>query len=482
MQDGAVIADRELKLSTRLFYGVGAIAFGLKDTGFSYLLLIFYNQVVGLPAAMVGAAIMIALVADAFFDPIVGQISDNWHSRLGRRHPFMYASAIPAAVTFLLVWIPPKGWSHESLFFYLIVTAILARTSLSFFEIPSTALSAELVNGYESRTRLISMRALFQWYGSLLMTLATFYIFFKTDAAHPAAQLSRSGYVDYGLASCVVIFVVIMASAIGTHDQIPYLRTPKRRSLTLPRLFQEMAETLNNRSFASAIFAGIADSMGYGLSVSLSLYFNTYFWSLNPRQISLFVFSQLISSIIAVMIATPIAQRFGKRNGAILIKIGGLLIGISPILLRLLGVFPANGSPILLPWLVANNLVAVTLASVAAILGSAMIADVVEDSELKTGRRSEGLLFATVFFMGKAVSGVGIFAASMVLLAVGFPDTAHRAVVAPDVLTRLGWTYVPVQFVIVALYVLLISRYSITRRSHAETLTRLAVLKRGVDV
>jgi Na+/melibiose symporter-like transporter len=147
-----------------------------------------------------------------------------------------------------------------------------------------------------------------------------------------------------------------------------------------------------------------------------------------------------------------------------------------------LGVFPANGSPILLPWLVANNLVAVTLASVAAILGSAMIADVVEDSELKTGRRSEGLLFATVFFMGKAVSGVGIFAASMVLLAVGFPDTAHRAVVAPDVLTRLGWTYVPVQFVIVALYVLLISRYSITRRSHAETLTRLAVLKRGVDV
>src|SRR5512135_3677680 len=62
----------------KLFYGFGSVAYGVKDNGFSYLLLIFYNQVVGLPAEVVGAAIMIALVFDAFLDPIVGQISDNW--------------------------------------------------------------------------------------------------------------------------------------------------------------------------------------------------------------------------------------------------------------------------------------------------------------------------------------------------------------------------------------------------------------------
>src|SRR4249919_1626731 len=81
-------------LRTKLFYGFGSIAYGVKDNGFRALLLIYYNQVVGLPASMVAGAIMIALVIDSVFDPIIGQISDNWHSRWGRRHPFMYAAAI----------------------------------------------------------------------------------------------------------------------------------------------------------------------------------------------------------------------------------------------------------------------------------------------------------------------------------------------------------------------------------------------------
>ncbi|MDQ2762032.1 MAG: MFS transporter, partial [Pseudomonadota bacterium] len=104
-----------LSLSTKLFYGFGSVAFGVKDNGFSYLLLIFYNQVVGLSAPLVGAAIMVAMVFDALLDPIVGQVSDNWRSRWGRRHPFMYASALPVAISYLALWNPPH-WSPAHLF------------------------------------------------------------------------------------------------------------------------------------------------------------------------------------------------------------------------------------------------------------------------------------------------------------------------------------------------------------------------------
>src|SRR5450432_594881 len=107
-----------LPLSSRLFYGFGSVAFGVKDNGFSYLLLIFYNQVVGLSAPLVGMAIMIAMIFDAFLDPIVGQVSDNWRSRWGRRHPFMYAAALPVAISYLALWNPPH-WSHAQLFWYL---------------------------------------------------------------------------------------------------------------------------------------------------------------------------------------------------------------------------------------------------------------------------------------------------------------------------------------------------------------------------
>lgn len=93
-----------LNTRTRLFYGVGSIAFGVKDNGFAYFLQFFYTQVVGLPSATVGLAILIALILDAFIGPLVGQASDNLRTRWGRRHPFMYAAALPVALSYLLLW------------------------------------------------------------------------------------------------------------------------------------------------------------------------------------------------------------------------------------------------------------------------------------------------------------------------------------------------------------------------------------------
>lgn len=80
-----------ITLRTKTLYGLGAAANIIKQRGITAFLLLFYNQVVGLPPAMVSTAIMIALVFDAFIDPLVGQISDNLRTPWGRRHPFMYA-------------------------------------------------------------------------------------------------------------------------------------------------------------------------------------------------------------------------------------------------------------------------------------------------------------------------------------------------------------------------------------------------------
>src|SRR5215475_13289879 len=91
-------------LRTKLFYGFGSVAFGIKDNGFQTILLLFYNQVIGLPGQWVGGAIAIALFFDAFLDPIVGQFSDNLRTRWGRRYPLMYLSAVPVAISYLLLW------------------------------------------------------------------------------------------------------------------------------------------------------------------------------------------------------------------------------------------------------------------------------------------------------------------------------------------------------------------------------------------
>ena len=108
MATHAVVADKP-SVWLKMAHGSGAAAFGIKNNGFDYFLLFFYGTVVGLEPGLVGLAILIALVLDAISDPLVGYWSDNFRSRWGRRHPFMYASALPVALSYFLLWNPPVG-------------------------------------------------------------------------------------------------------------------------------------------------------------------------------------------------------------------------------------------------------------------------------------------------------------------------------------------------------------------------------------
>ena len=87
-----------LNLRTKFAYGVGQVAEGIKSRGFDYIAFFYFTQVLGLAGSLAGIAVAIALVFDAVTDPVAGHLSDNWKSRLGRRHPFMYAAALPLAV------------------------------------------------------------------------------------------------------------------------------------------------------------------------------------------------------------------------------------------------------------------------------------------------------------------------------------------------------------------------------------------------
>src|SRR5580704_12833161 len=89
-----------LGLLTKLSYGTGSLAVGVGFYALSGSVLQYYlNQVVRLPALLVGTALAVSLTVDALIDPLVGQLSDNFRSRLGRRHPFMYVAAFLAAVS-----------------------------------------------------------------------------------------------------------------------------------------------------------------------------------------------------------------------------------------------------------------------------------------------------------------------------------------------------------------------------------------------
>ena len=154
-----------MKLITKLSYGVGQLSDGVKQASFSTFLFFYYNQVVGLSGSLAGMAALSALMVDAITDPMVGQLSDRFSSRWGRRHPFMLAGAIPFGVAIVALFSPPDGLSQMALFGWMLGGAISVRLMLTFFFVPHLSLGAELATDYHGRTSLIGYRVFFTYAG-----------------------------------------------------------------------------------------------------------------------------------------------------------------------------------------------------------------------------------------------------------------------------------------------------------------------------
>ena len=170
-----------LPLRTKLTYGFGSVAYGIKDNGFATFLLFYYNQILGLSGDLAGLAIFIALVFDAVTDPIAGSVSDRWRSPMGRRHPFMYASALPLAISFVFLFMPMvsiESAGQMGLFAWMAVFTVLTRASMTLYHVPHMALGAELSEDYDERTVLVAVRHFFGAVGFLATYVIGFGYFF----------------------------------------------------------------------------------------------------------------------------------------------------------------------------------------------------------------------------------------------------------------------------------------------------------------
>ena len=459
-------------LRTKLFYGFGSVAYGVKDQGFTTFLLLFYNQIVGLPAQWVGMAIGIALMVDAFADPIIGQVSDGLRTRWGRRHPFMYAAALPVAISYWFLWNPPH-WGREALFFYLIAITIIVRTFIAMFEIPNSALVAELTRDYDQRTSFLSYRYLFGWMGALSMAVLTLRVFLVPDAAHPVGQLNPAGYSRYAIVAAITMFVAILISASGTHRHIPHFAVPEKRKRSAAQFAREMIATLWHGPFIALMMAALLLYVAIGVLSTLAIYFNTYFWNLDNNEVADLSIVVIFAPFIAWGASTPLSRRFGKKAVALALFIGGLVFYSLPFALRLGNLFPANGSAALLPALLGFTLITTTFYIGCTIMLASMLADVVEDSQLRTGRRSEGLFFSFNSLVQKAVSGVGVFVAGFLLSLVHFPQTASPATLDPAIPHRLVLVYLPTVFVLFVVAFVCLTFYRIDRATHEENIKRL---------
>lgn len=470
MSSPAAPAAPPLSLRTRLAFGIGSIAYGIKDNGFATFLLIFYNQVIGLPAGTVGATIALVLVVEAFADPLVGYLSDNTRGRWGRRHPWMYGSALPVALGWLLLWNPPAGWSHAALLGYLFGAALLVRLALSAFEIPGAAIGPELTADYDERTRLFAYRYLFGWLGGLGMLFLAYAVFLVPDAAHPEGLQNPAGYSRYALLGAVVMALAILLSSLGLHRDIARLPVADAQEAGLADHFRAFAESVRNKAFLVLMIAGLFAYSAQGVSFALSNYLYVFVWHFGPAEFKLLPAVLLAGAMAAFVLAPWLTRRGDKHRPAAALLFANALLLTAPYALHAAGLFPTPGTApanALLLTLFGLNVVANVTAF---ILGASMLSDVTEAAERDTGRRSEGVFFAGSFFVQKLVGGLGTFLAGQILALAQFPVAARPGQVPAASIDRLVILFGATVLIFYCLAAFANTRFPFGRADHARRL------------
>lgn len=470
-----------LTLGVKVAYGVGQLAEGLKNGALGTFLIFYYSQVLGMSPGLAGIAVGTALILDALTDPIVGSLSDHWRSRFGRRHPFMVASMVPLAVSFFLLFAPPVRGDWP-LFAWMVIMVNVTRTAMTAYHVPHLALGAELSNDFSQRVSLVGFRMFFTIIGGFAATLIGFQFFFAPSAEFPVGQMNGAAYPPFAATLGLLMVVTIAWSAWGTRQFIPHLSVPAQHAHVtvaeaLKRTFGDMVEALRLPDFRWLFSGVLLVYLMIGTNAALDIYMYTYFWEFSSREIVILTPTYAIGAVIGLMLAPAFQRRYGKKAALLFGTWTWAGLQVLPIVLRLLGWFPANDSEWLVPLLAVGRILQGAGAVQANTAFGSAIADVADENELRTGRRQEGIFFATSSFSGKFASGVGGLLAGLALTAINWPRGAHIRIAADvpaDQIVLLGIVYGPVVLGFSVVTYWCYSHYSLTREKHAAILEELA--------
>lgn len=457
-------------------YGFGFSALGIKDGLFQLFLFFYFSQILGLSAALAGTATVISLMFDSVSDPLIGFISDKWTSKKwGRRHPFMFLSAIPIGIFTYLLFLPPDGMSEKGLFWWLTVFSILVRFSLTFFLIPAMSLGAELSDDYEERTVVTSYRIMFAALISPLIMTFGLLFYFKPRGDMTNGLFNVEAYPKFALLCGILMAITIFISTWGTRDQIPRISNLNNVSERKISIWKSISVAIRMRSFQSLVGGIMITYIAIGVGTIFIPYYTTYYFGLSERELAVLPIASAVGGIVSWLIAPKMGRVFDKKNASI---ISALMFGTFfslPFFLRMTGAFPANGSSLLLPIYVLCNTIGYIFIFVSGSMTNSMMADVVDEYELISGQRDEGLFFSTMSFAYKCTVGLGYFVAGLLLTWIQFPEQTASADVPQQAIDGLGIIGGPVIFILYLSSILFLVFYPISKNRYLE-------IKAGLDL
>ena len=471
---------RTLTALEKWSYAIGNMPFAVKDAAFVNFVVFYYTQVQGLSGSLTGLAMFIAISWDAISDPIVGSWSDTFRSRWGRRHPLLVAGGLPTALLFIALFAPPSGLTEVGIFAWLAGTSILLRTFITIYFIPYSAMGAELSSDYDERTVIAKARVTMAWLAGMLLPAIAFTFIFQSQG-DTDGRLLAANYTVYGIVSALVAGATVLFCVWGTRTVIPRLPSASDQGTgsLLKQTLSDFRTAFSNYNFRISIGSNLAFGMAAGVYSTLALYMGTYFWEFQPAQLAGLVVPMAAATLLAFSVLNRLGRRYDKPT---LLKLACLGIALNSFWFtgaRLMGILPDNDHPLIyaLQWL--NTGIGVFTIVALQIISVSLIADILDEHELATGKRQEGVFFAAGTFVGKATTGVGALLAGIVIDIAGILPGSAPGEISSRSLGILGWFMICITVALSLVAFFFASRIRLSRADHEQL--RAAIARQQSD-
>ena len=234
--------------------------------------------------------------------------------------------------------------------------------------------------------------------------------------------------------------VAMLVSVFGTRRAIPYLRRPVHVGPegTALLAFVDVFRTLRQHSFRILFFAVLVFNTLAGVTQTLLVYVATYVFEFQPGQLAGLASSVLVGILFASPVAQGLSRRLDKKAAlAICVVVGGMF-AFTPQILYFGGLLPLLSTDTKFVMVFCLNGIGQVFFIAYIILLDSMLSDSIDEHELDSGKREEGLFFAARSFATKASYGLGSFFAGIGLDVIQFPREATPDTVPADAVSKLA--------------------------------------------
>lgn len=436
-----------LSLKMLLAYAAPMLAVNFSLVLFMSYINKYAIDVLLVPATAMGLIFGLGRLWDAVTDPMAGLLSDRTEHRWGRRRPWILASSIPVALFGYMVWAPPEALSTTALIAWMTVAVFGFNTAMTIFLTPHQALGAELTVDHHSVSRIFAFRQGAGYIGMIgCLVFAIGYLMTAEDRRASAAELAIYSGIAIIVLNCLA--VAILREPAGNR---------RRGGASSSSVARDVWRNSHARRLLIMIFI---EHTGSGASMVVAPFLMEYVIGMPGNIGDIFMF-YVGSSLLSLPLWLRLARAIGKKQTWMV----GLFVGMAGYLSLF---FVGEGD---LRWMQMVVTLTGACSACGTVIGSSILADVIDADELETGDRKEGAYYSAYTFLYKSSSGVMAMITGFVLSGTGFIPNAETQSETVGLAIRTLNGLVPFSTMFIGAFIL--AKFTLTEEVHAEIRAKL---------